>query len=147
VHSFKLTLKNISYYRDIKLHFYIFYASLKIPISIFPEQKKGSIHQLNQKVSSKKKTKDKEKITRYISLYFRLLGKFGFSNTCLTRSVLLCYVLRKFGYNAKINFGIKTDPDRDNLDLSSLGHCWVSLVNSDYKEKDYDTISQYPLGQ
>jgi len=147
VHNFKLTLKNISYYRDIKLHFYIFYASLKIPISLFPEQKNGSIHQLNQKVSSKKKTKDKEKITRYISLYFRLLGKFGFRNTCLTRSVLLCYVLRKFGYNTQINFGIETDQNRDNLDPSFLGHCWVNLVNGNYKEKDYDTISQYPLGQ
>ena len=147
VHSLKLFLKKIFYYRDIKLHFYIFFASLKLPISLFPEQKKGYIHQLNQKIGLKKKTKDKNKISRYISLYFRFLGKLGFRNTCLTRSTLLCYVLREHGYNAQMNFGIKTDPDRDNLDPSFLGHCWVSVAHDNHKEKGYDTISQYPLGQ
>ncbi len=147
MHRLKFFLKKIFYYRDIKLHFYIFFASLKFPISLFPEQKKGSLHRLNQIVGSKKIIEDKNKISRYVSLYFTLLGKLGFRNTCLTRSALLCYVLRKHGYNAQMNFGIKTDPERDNIDPSFLGHCWVSMVNDNHKEKDYDTLSQYPLGQ
>jgi hypothetical protein len=144
VFSLKLTLNKFLYYRDIRLHFYIFFASVKLPISFFPEQKKGSIHQINQKVRLKRKTEDRDKISRYISLYFRLLGKLGFRNTCLTRSALLCYVLRKYGFNAQMNFGIKTDAYRDHIDPSFLGHCWVSVAHDNLKEPDYETISQYP---
>lgn len=104
------------------------------------------MHRLNQKVSLKRKPEDKDKIPRYISLYFRFLGKVGFRNTCLTRSALLCYVLRKRGYNAQMNFGIKTDPEKDNIDPSFLGHCWVSVAHDNYKELSYETISQYPKG-
>lgn len=146
MHNLKIFVKKIFYYRDIRLHLYIFSASLKLPISFFPEQNRRSIHRLNQKVSLKRKTEDKDKISRYISLYFRFLGKLGLRNTCLTRSALLCYVLRKHGFNAQMNFGIKADSGRENIDPSFLGHCWVSEAHDDYKEQGYETISKYPKG-
>lgn len=141
--SLKLAVRRILYYRDLKLLFHIFLASLKFPIFSFPNQKKKFINKINREVSLKRKKEDKDKITKYVGFYSNLLRILGFRNTCLTRSVLLCYVLRKFGFNARLSFGIEADPDKNSLDPSFLGHCWVS-VEDDYVEKGYETISRYP---
>ena len=131
----------------MRLFFRIFSTSLELRISLFPAQKKKSLFRLNQKVILKRKTDKKDKIFRYVSLYSRLLGKLGFRNTCLTRSALLCLVLRKLGYDAQVNFGIPINSGKNNLDPSFQGHCWVNIAGDNFMEGEYETIHKYPLDQ
>jgi len=139
--------QKILFYSDMRLFFHIFFASLRFPASLFPAQKKIFFDRLNNKHQPSFKIVEKEKIARYVSLYFRILGKLGFRNTCLTRSAVLCYILRKYGFPAQINFGIPANQGKCILDPSFLGHCWVDIVGEDFIEEEYETVHKYPLAE
>jgi len=127
-------LRKLKYYRDIKLLFRIFLLSFKV--SLFPSR------YLRLLANSKPKTKksgETKRIIKYVSLCLFIRRRLGLSYSCLTRSILICHVLRKKGIDARVSFGVK------RKELSGRGHCWVS-VGKDIlgSPLDYETIFSYP---
>jgi hypothetical protein len=58
-------------------------------------------------------------LERLVNRATRLGGLFGLLNTCLTRSVIRCRLMREAGTDARVVFGL----DRQGEALA--GHCWV----------------------
>ncbi len=138
------TIKKILYYRDVKLLWRVFTATLKISFISSIRQRQL----LNFLISPKKmvltKNADREKITRYVNLYTFIRSKLGFKETCLTYSLLLCHVLRRAGIDAKMNFGAKKKEVKKNAeDLNLIGHCWVT-INKEEIQTPYQRIFTYP---
>lgn len=81
-------------------------------------------------------SKNKAQIIHYVNLYFFIRKRLGIGYTCLERSILLCYMLRKSGIKAEIDFGAK------KINGKLEGHCWLSQDRS--QAKRYQTIFRYP---
>ena len=130
------TIKKILYYRDVKLLWRVFTASLKISFISSIRQRQL----LNFSISPKKmvltKNADTDKIYKYVCFCLFILRKLGFRYTCFTHSILLCRMLRQAGIEASVNFGAR----KAGRELE--GHCWVS--HSEATTVDYQTIFTYP---
>jgi len=143
----KLFLIKLWYYRDFRLLFFIFFTSLRMPYTFFPSQNKKLTDLTNPNIRSQRRKLHKDKIKKYVNFYFYLLKQFGFKSTCLTRSAFLCCIGRKLGFQAHIHFGIPTSPEKNYLDPSFLGHCWVNIEGDDFIEDGYETLQKYPVDQ
>ena len=133
--------KKFRYYCDFKLHWHIFVIVLEVTIS-----KYSSLLSLNYSNLDPKITNDEkhiEKIYKYVGLCLRIRRILGFRDSCFTRSILLCRLLRKSGFNAKINFGTKKADKPMQNDWSTIGHSWVTL-NDEEIRTDYPFIFKYP---
>lgn len=114
-------------------------AALKISFMSFKKGPSAALALIPAVSANAKKTdrsKDRDKIIRYVNLYFFIRKRLGIGYTCLERSMLLCYMLRKSGIKAEIDFGAK----KTNGKLE--GHCWLSQDRS--QAKRYQTIFRYP---
>ncbi len=138
------TIKKILYYRDVKLLWRVFTASLKFFFISSIRQRQL----LNFSISPKKmvltKNADTDKIYKYVCLCLFILRKLGFRHTCFTHSILLCRMLRQAGIAARVNFGAKKKEEKENAeDLNLIGHCWVTIGN-EKKETAEKLIFSYP---
>lgn len=137
------TIKKILYYRDVKLLWRVFTASLKI--SFISSIRRSQL--LNFLVSPKKnitKNADENRIIKYVGFCVFIRKKLGIRDTCLTYSILLCNILRRAGIDAKVNFGAKKREENGNPeDLNLIGHCWVTIGN-EKKETAEKLIFCYP---
>lgn len=129
-------IKKIIYYRDIKLLLRICLTDIKILFILKKDNRSiaGVIPPVNR---NSKKISDINKITRYVDLCMFIFRKSGFEDTCLTRSVLLCSVLRRAGIEAKVNFGT------EHKDGRFVGHCWLDYNKEE--GKGYKLLCSYPL--
>lgn len=128
---------------DLRLVFYI----LKTAQQIESAYKSSSLLKfLNTKINKILPEKyGTETLYSYIIFCLRIRQFIGCKDTCLTRSILLCRVLRESGINAKVNFGTKKKDRISKDNWSTVGHCWV-IVNDDKKNYGYPFIVQYPEG-
>jgi len=62
---------------------------------------------------------DAHEIERLVNRVNRVGGLLGFLNTCLTRSVIRCRLMRENGIDARVVFGLDKRGD------TMAGHCWV----------------------
>ncbi|OQA88030.1 MAG: Bacterial membrane flanked domain protein [bacterium ADurb.Bin236] len=62
---------------------------------------------------------DPKRLERAVNRALRVGAVFGLLNSCLSRSVVLCRLLRENGVDARVAFGLNKDDDR------LAGHCWV----------------------
>ncbi len=62
---------------------------------------------------------DPKRLERAVNRALRVGAVFGLLNSCLSRSVVLCRLLRENGVDARVAFGLNKDGDR------LAGHCWV----------------------
>ncbi len=138
--SLRKTLERLKYYSDIRLLSQILLASLKVSL-MFYFQKSKHLIRLADPRGFKRRSGDQEKITRYVNLCLYLRRRLGLKDTCLTHSILLCHMLRKYGIDAKVNFG--TERNKEIRDLAFIGHCWVS-VNQEEILAGYQLIYRYP---
>lgn len=130
------TIKKILYYRDVKLLWRVFTASLKISfISSVRQGRLLNLLKLPEKTIPAKK-EDMDKIYKYVCLCLFILRKLGFRHTCFTSSLLLCYILRQAGVAASVNFGAR------KTEGELVGHCWVSQGRDVIT--DYQTIFRCP---
>lgn len=127
----KQRLRKIKHYNDIIFLLEIFLFSLKISFS--------SNHALIPLAEAKKNkpTKDKETLTRYVSLCLLIRKKLGFKDTCLASSLLLCHFFRKYAIDARVCFAAR------KLDEKVQGHCWVEVGNQEDSE-GWNIIFKYP---
>ena len=135
-------LRNVLYYSNLRLFFYILVTSLKISYRASSFSHQSLIEVANQK-KNKYIRNDEEKIIRYVRLYLRLRKKLGVKDTCLTYSILLCNTLRKFGLDAKISFAAKKETSLPAEDFPLSGHCWVS-INEKNTPSEWQPIFEYP---
>jgi hypothetical protein len=64
-------------------------------------------------------TADPKSMERVVNRALRVGAALGLLNSCLSRSVVLCRLLRENGVDARVAFGLNKDGDR------LAGHCWV----------------------
>ncbi len=62
---------------------------------------------------------DPKRLERVVNRALRVGAAIGLLNSCLSRSVVLCRLLRENGVDARVAFGLNKDGDR------LAGHCWV----------------------
>ena len=129
--AWKERIRKLGYYRDIPLLSRTFFTSFKISLS----SKSSLISLANPRQNGE--TEDREKIVKYVHLCLYLRRRFGFRDSCLTSSLLLCSLLRQYGIDARVNFSAKKDNDK------MAGHCWVS-VGDEKISSDYELIFRYP---
>jgi hypothetical protein len=84
-------------------------------------------------------------LSRLISLTRRLLqlDRGVFRPTCLKQSLVLFYVLRKWGHPVRMHFGIAKHGD------TLEGHCWLDLAGTLLVEKvdprqSYNIVYSFP---
>jgi len=70
-------------------------------------------------VSSSLKGWQAGELERIVNRATRVGGLFGLLNTCLTRSVIRCRLMRETGIDARVVFGL------DRRGEALAGHCWV----------------------
>lgn len=136
-------IKKIFAYRDVGLLFKIFVISLKIS---FISSVKGESAALAAIPGIKRrplKNTNRNKINKYVAMCVFIRRKLGFSDACLMHSILLCYMLREAGVEAKINFGVKKAGPGSITGLNSIGHCWVTVGNEKV-DTDQKLIFNYP---
>ena len=108
-------LKKIFYFSDIGLLLEI----LRMQRVVGRGGGRDAIALLEQPARPLAKPLDREKIDRYVNLGLRLGALFGLLNSCLTRSVIRCVLLRRGGVCARVAFGLSKDHE------VLTGHCWV----------------------
>lgn len=118
---------------DLNLLFRISGAVFKLAVIYFFKGS-GSVLKLLEGVERRTKSYSKIKIEKYVNLFIFIQSKLGIRYTCLTYSILLCYILRKSGYDAKINFGANN---------KEYGHCWVTIGDEEVK-MPFGLILKYP---
>lgn len=69
----------------------------------------------------RRRTLDPAALDRLVNQGLRIGAALGYVNSCLTRSVIRCVLLRQCGVDARVAFGLNKHGER--LD----GHCWVVL--------------------
>ena len=86
---------------------------------------------------------NRDDIVKYVNLCLLVRSKFGFRDSCLTYSLLLCHTLRREGFNARMMFGTRRKTCEEPGDLPLEGHCWVTV---DQEELDipYQVVCVYP---
>lgn len=136
-------IKSLLYYRDIKFLIKIFITSIKISFISLIKGPQSLVDILPPINISALKNADREKINKYVNLYIFICRKIGIRNTCLTRSILLCYILRQSGIDAKVNFGAKKADSQSRTGLNMIGHCWVT-VGDEKLQLDEKLIFSYP---
>lgn len=87
-------------------------------------------------------------IKRIVRLSLLLLNRnrFFLKNSCLKRSLLLYYFLRKHGVNVQIHFGIKKHDDRLN------GHSWLTqdgnlLADHEQHRRAFTEVLSFPTAK
>jgi hypothetical protein len=131
----KMSPKKALYYMDIILVIKILYIYLRVRRS----NSKSMLELINNKgvrnkrVNSAKLTK---KIRNYCELTFWVLSKLSIYDTCCVRSIVIYRVLRAYGSDASVNFGI--------VESDKTGHCWVSLGKPDYNISGIKTLFSCP---
>ena len=123
-------VKKLIYYRDIKLFFRIFLVDVKLGFrgwqSFIPFKKiKTGKHRIFVPI---------EKTIKYVKFYLYLRQRLGIGITCLKRSFLLCHMIRSYGQEAVINFGVIKQADK------LVGHCWVKDIDTD---GEYEYLFSY----
>ena len=136
-------LKRLLYYKDFPLLAAIFLASLRISFFRLLKKEGLLLSPIPLKTLSFSKAYDREKITRYVNLCVFLRRKMGIRNTCFTYSVLLCYMLRRHGLDARIRFGVRNAPEESKENPCLRGHCWV-VVKGDRPDFCYQPLFTYP---
>lgn len=130
------TVKKFLYYKDVRLLWKVFIASLKISfVSSVRQGRLLNLLKLPKKTIPAKK-EDSDKIYRYVYFCLFILRKLGFRYTCYTSSILLCYMLRQAGMGVSVNFGVR------KMDRELAGHCWVNEGGE--VTTGYQTIFTYP---
>lgn len=135
-------LKKTWYYSDLSLHSRI----LKGIIAVEWCRKSGFHNAVPETTSGNRKHGDRlcMKIQQYCSLWFRIRKKFFFKDSCFFRSALQCRVLRKTGFDARLNFGTIKDTSSFDTDWHTTGHCWVSF-GTETLPTEYTFVFQFPL--
>lgn len=136
-------MKKIIYYNDWLLLLEIFLIYIKISIFCLVNKSHLLLAMVQQNPARLKKNQNRNKIIRYVNLCSFLRKKIGLKETCFTYAVTLCYILRKYGINAQINFGAKKREIPNYEDSALIGHCWVS-VDKGKIEIPYEFIFGYP---
>ena len=118
----KLTtsLKKLYYYRDWRLFFSTSWTAAVISIKISLCGCKDLVSLANLRVGLSG-YREKEKVIKYCQFCTSLRNILGFNNSCLRYSLLLCRMLRVFGHEAVVHFGV------DKIKGEFVGHCWVTL--------------------
>lgn len=138
------TLKKVLRYKDLRMLWRIFITSLKISFFSFIKGPHSAIVSMPSVNTDIVKKNDWNEISRYVNLCVCIRRKLGIRDTCLTYSILLCYMLRRAGFEAKINFGAKKREEKKNPeDLNLIGHAWVT-VDEEELQVPYEQILQYP---
>lgn len=81
---------------------------------------------------AKRRGMKKETIDRYVYAALRVGNAFGLLNTCLSRSVVRCILLRENGIPSQVAFGLRKDATGAGGVLQ--GHCW--LVGEEPKKSE-----------
>lgn len=132
--GWKDRIRKLTYYRDFGLLLRVSFISLKVSFS----PNRFLIPLATPK--GKGRSEAREKIFRYAHLILHLRKLVGLRETCLTRFLLLCNLLRYFGASTQAGFGTKQDGRK------MADHCWVAVENED-SPGDWQTIFRYPSSQ
>ena len=68
-------------------------------------------------------------------------------NTCLKRSLVLYYYLRRLGIEVRICFGVKYNDDLSNMEDGNklIGHAWLIYNGAIFLEKDAAETMTYKM--
>ena len=132
-------IKKLLYYRDFGLLIKILFSSFKL-LSLCKFRGPEKVLALIPAVTNYSGNLNRAKIDKYLNLCLFIRRKLNLNEACFMESAITCYVLRKFGILAKINFGLKKDA-KITPDLT--GHCWVS-VESEAAPAPYELVCSYP---
>ena len=131
-------------YKDLRMLWKTFITSLKISFFSFIKGPHSAIISMPSINTDIVKKYNRNEISRYVDLCVFIRRKLGIRDTCLTYSILLCYMLRGAGFEAKINFGAKKREEKKNPeDLNLIGHAWVAVAGEEL-QVPYEQILQYP---
>jgi len=97
--------------------------------------KKIISHLENQKVNTRNRNNELSFLFKY---QIKVANFFGLKK-CLTKSMAFYFVLRRLGYNAKINICISKKEE-------FYSHSWVSVDNREYLKKRKDLIDIITIG-
>ena len=128
-------LKKGLYYKDIKLLFSIFLDILYV--SFTPNKSRLPLANI---VKPFRSSCDTKKLKKYINFCFFIMQRMGIRPSCLTRSVIVCRILRSRGIDARIVFGCTW------IEEQLKGHCWVQLDELPQKQT-YFPVFSYPFCQ
>lgn len=109
--------RKILYFSDVSLLVEILAMQRRITRS----RDREVIRMLERTPVSHSKGRSMEQIDRYVDLGLRIGELRGGLNSCVTRSVIRCVLLRRSGVHARVAFGLNKRGDRLE------GHCWVVL--------------------
>lgn len=84
-----------------------------------------------------------ETVVRYVDFWFYLAERLGRGTTCLTRSVILCRVLRQCGIEARITFATTETPGGVLSPLEKVRHCWVEEAG-ERPPRGWAPVLRYP---
>jgi len=101
------TLEKVLRYKDLRIHWKIFFTSLKISIISCIKGYHSAIISIPSVNKGIVKKYSRDEINRYVNMFFVIRRRLGICDTCLSHSILLCHMLRLAGLEAKINFGAK----------------------------------------
>lgn len=88
-----------------------------------------------------------ERIQCYVSIYSNIFRTFGFRDTCLARSFLLCRALRENGIEAFVRFGVREADACDGQmpdDWKTVGHCWVTVSGGEQIPHNFPLVVTCP---
>jgi len=126
-------IKKLAYYRDIRLLFRVFLTYIKL--SLREGKALISFDDKDRKLPITRKTTDVKKIIKYVNFCLYGCKSLGIGTACLKRSMLLCYMLRLYGKDVAINFGVRKFAGK------FIGHCWVKDID---EVNSYDVLFSYP---
>ena len=131
------SLRRLRYYRNPGLLFEVIRISALVSVNVCLFRCKN-LTSLCDIPLSPSENQDKAEIVKYAQFCLRLRRTFGFKDTCLTYSVLLCRILRKRGIDARINFGTH------KIGQGFVGHCWVSVDGQHLQDAHYQLLFTHP---
>ena len=129
-------VRKVLYYSDLKLLLKVLTTSLKISFVSLLEKEHLLVKPASLPRLESAKQENKEKVIRYVNLCLFLRKKLGIRDTCFSRSLFICHMLRQAGLDARVSFGAKRAGER------MIGHCWLNQVSE--KNIDYQVIFTYP---
>ena len=138
-------------FRDVYLFFQILLIITLLPILFRLLSLPGLIKKFTprsvkyQENASLKKTTDK--IVKFIDFILkRDFGRYK-ENTCLKRSLVLYYYLRKHGIDVHICFGVKYDDKATNTEEKNrlIGHAWLLYNGNILLEKNAAETKTYKV--
>ncbi len=84
-----------------------------------------------------------ETVVRYVEFWLCLARRLGKGTTCLTRSVILCRLLRECGVEARITFATTETPGAVISSLEKVRHCWVEEAGEEASQ-GWVPVLRYP---